>query len=196
MHCGPTLGQRGCHSSHARTCSALAKTRRQNLPFSVKVYVSAESITSPGCMVTLFWLRKQQPKPSVEQGRGHEKGSFQDLQNFVHSKPRSVQANLVLGKDQWTLLAQRTRALRLQQDIIRDAITAGLAACALLTSLSQTLWQPSCTLWMTVIGPQHTSRPSKSSPCNGRSMELFVHGHNGPSIAGPTVADVEHTARR
>ena len=73
------------------------KTRRQTLPFSAKGKVSAASFASSGYMVTRLSLRKRRPKPLTKLDRGHSKGTIQDLQKMVRSKPLSVQASQELG---------------------------------------------------------------------------------------------------
>ena len=102
VHCGPTLGQCGCHLSHARARSALSGSAKRGCPLKVQVW--AESITSSGYVATQVPRRKQRPKPLLKLDKGHSKGSFQDSQRTARRKPRSVQTSQELVRDRFTLL--------------------------------------------------------------------------------------------
>ena len=112
---------------------------------------------------------------------------------IVRNKPRSVQ---VLGvRDQWTFLAQRTRAARPRiKDMIRDATTAGLAAAQPLLSRLDALVG---TAFLDTLDDCERAKRhldlQKAAPVADEAREQIVHGHNGWSIACPTVADVERT---
>ena len=115
---------------------------------------------------------------------------------IVRNKPRSVQ---VLGvRDQWTFLALRTRAARPRiKDMIRDATTAGLAAAQpLLSRLDALVGTATAAFLDTLDDCERAKRHldfQKAAPVADEAWEQIVHGHNGWSIACPTVADVERT---
>ena len=148
VHGNVTLGSKWDHGAASQTnswpkwmsyepCASefrYVKTRRQNSPFFAKVLVSAESVTSSGCLDTPLLLRKWRPKPLTEFDKGHSRGSCQESHRVLRSKPRSARTSQELGaRGQLTFLVPRPSHLGALiaagprvRDMIRDATIAGL----------------------------------------------------------------------
>ena len=85
---------------------SFVRSRRQNLPSSVRAVASAESTTFSECTVTQSFKKKKPPKSSVTLRKGRPRDPFQDLQKTARNKPHSAPANQV----HW----ERTSELSLQ----------------------------------------------------------------------------------
>ena len=180
------------------------RIRKQNLPFSVRVLASAESITSPECMVARFSIEKRPPKPLKKLGKGHSKGSSQFSPRTARSKPRSAPANQVLGSKRsgdvarpphlGALIAAKPRIL----DTIRGAATAILLPeQPLLRSWTHKLRLPppssSTTLTTLRNPPLNCTCKRKTAQAADEAWQQPVQGHNGPTITNPTIPDVEQS---
>ena len=117
---------------------------------------------------------------------------------MVRSKPRSVQASQAVvckrsvdvarPEHLGAVIAARPRT----KDVIRDVTTAGLVVGRpRLTRLDVRVETAIAAFLDTSMTARGSPLPSQSRPGNDEAWEHEVCGKNGPSITGPTVADVE-----
>ena len=117
---------------------------------------------------------------------------------MVRSKPRSVQASQAVvckrsvdvarPEHLGAVIAARPRT----KDVIRDVTTAGLVVGRpRLTRLDVRVETAIAAFLDTSMTARGSPLPSQSRPGNDEAWEHEVRGKNGPSITGPTVADVE-----
>ena len=153
--------------------SAMSRPGDRTRPSSRET-VSAESITCTGCMATPFLLKKWRPKPFTKLDKGHSEFSFQDSQRIVRSKPRSARGSQVLGARVQSVLLEQTFLARLD-NLIEGASTVFLDAL-------DGNEKPTAQLYM-----------QKAAQAADEAWQQIAQGHDGPTIAKPTVAEVEQS---